>query len=182
MCGGTLVWLQTAGWKIPDGPPADSRVRIEAVGNICGSGFARFAHFSPAKEADEILDRDHRAFANQIATLQEHGNQISPDSALVQFNVIPFGGGFLEKQPVKTLPEWQAFWKLDKTDLALTKVRFATELSAEATAFNKLTPQDFRAGAEGPAMASCGADVDLVGPGPGYGRWKKTAGYAEWLK
>jgi hypothetical protein len=27
-----------------------------------------------------------------------------------------------------------------------------------------------------------GADVDLVGPGPAYERWKKTPDYQQWLK
>ena len=27
-----------------------------------------------------------------------------------------------------------------------------------------------------------GADVDLVGPGPAYERWKKTPEYQQWLK
>jgi hypothetical protein len=27
-----------------------------------------------------------------------------------------------------------------------------------------------------------GADIDLVGPGPGYERWRKTPEYQEWLK
>jgi hypothetical protein len=37
----------------------------------------------------------------------------------------------------------------------------------------------YRAGADGKDL---GADVDLVGPGPAYERWKKTAEYQEWLK
>src|SRR5262249_16255571 len=37
MWGGALFLVQTAGWKIQEGPPKEPRVRIEAAGNICGS-------------------------------------------------------------------------------------------------------------------------------------------------
>jgi hypothetical protein len=52
----------------------------------------------------------------------------------------------------------------------------------------KLTSDDFRlhpdsggyhAGSDGKDL---GADVDLVGPGPAYERWKKTPEYQQWLK
>ena len=52
----------------------------------------------------------------------------------------------------------------------------------------KITPEDFRlrpdsagyrAGADGKDL---GADVDLVGPGPAYERWKRTPEYQSWLK
>ena len=52
----------------------------------------------------------------------------------------------------------------------------------------KLTPEDFRlrpdsagyrAGKDGKDL---GADVDLVGPGKAYERWKKTPEYQQWLK
>jgi hypothetical protein len=37
----------------------------------------------------------------------------------------------------------------------------------------------YRAGKDGKDL---GADVDLVGPGPAYERWKKTPAYQQWLK
>ena len=52
----------------------------------------------------------------------------------------------------------------------------------------KLTPADFRLRADsagyraGKDGKDLGADVDLVGPGPAYERWKKTAEYQQWLK
>ena len=52
----------------------------------------------------------------------------------------------------------------------------------------QLTPDDFRlrpdsagyrAGKDGKDL---GADVDLVGPGAAYERWKKTPEYQQWLR
>ena len=56
------------------------------------------------------------------------------------------------------------------------------------SSLEQLTPDDFRlrpdsagyrAGQDGKDL---GADVDLVGPGAAYERWKKTPEYQEWLK
>jgi WD40 repeat protein len=50
-----------------------------------------------------------------------------------------------------------------------------------------LTPQDFRLRADsagyraGPDGKDLGADVDLVGPGAAYERWKQTPEYQQWL-
>ena len=51
-----------------------------------------------------------------------------------------------------------------------------------------VTPADFRlrfdsAGYRaGPDGKDLGADVDLVGPGAAYERWKQTPEYRQWLK
>jgi tetratricopeptide (TPR) repeat protein len=52
----------------------------------------------------------------------------------------------------------------------------------------RLTPQDFRLRPDSPGYKAgkdgkdLGADVDLVGPGEAYERWKKTPDYKQWLK
>ena len=57
-----------------------------------------------------------------------------------------------------------------------------------ASAPDQLSPEDFRllpnsagyrAGMDGKDL---GADVDLVGPGAAYERWKQTPEYQHWLK
>lgn len=51
-----------------------------------------------------------------------------------------------------------------------------------------LVPADFRLHPDsagkgaGPGGKDLGADVDLVGPGAPYERWKKKPEYQEWLK
>ena len=52
----------------------------------------------------------------------------------------------------------------------------------------RLTPDDFRLRPDSPGYKAgkdgkdLGADVDLVGPGAAYERWKKTPEYQQWLK
>jgi hypothetical protein len=53
---------------------------------------------------------------------------------------------------------------------------------------HQLTPDDFRLRPDsagyhaGPNGKDLGADIDLVGPGAAYERWKTTAEYQQWLK
>jgi hypothetical protein len=52
----------------------------------------------------------------------------------------------------------------------------------------RITPADFRLRADsagyraGKDGKDLGADVDLVGPGTAYERWKTTPEYQQWLK
>ncbi|MBI2808950.1 MAG: DUF1080 domain-containing protein [Planctomycetes bacterium] len=59
---------------------------------------------------------------------------------------------------------------------------------AESSDLDKLTPADFRLAKGSPGKGAgksgkdLGAEVDLVGPGEAYERWRKTPAYQEWLK
>ena len=92
--------------------------------------------------------------------------------------------------PIRTVAEWGRFWGAAEAEAIEGHVRYqgGDLLSREAIAPEKLTAEDFRlhsdsagyrAGEDGKDL---GADVDLVGPGPAYERWKKTREYQEWLK
>jgi hypothetical protein len=85
---------------------------------------------------------------------------------------------------------WKEFWKSAETGSLEGQVRFQGGDLADnfAKSSEKVTAEDFhlakgsagyRAGKGGKDL---GADVDLVGPGPAYERWKKTPEYQKWLK
>ena len=86
--------------------------------------------------------------------------------------------------------DWNRFWGLTETGSSEGVIQFhGGDLVARArTNSAKLTPEDFRLHADsaghraGPDGKDLGADVDLVGPGPAYERWKKTPEYEQWLK
>jgi serine/threonine protein kinase len=90
----------------------------------------------------------------------------------------------------KTLAEWHRLWGQTATGSLEGRVRFqgGDLFTKLASVPEQLTPDDFRlradsagyrAGADGKDL---GADVDLVGPGAAYERWKKTPEYQQWLK
>jgi len=91
---------------------------------------------------------------------------------------------------MKGLADWRRFWKTDEVGSVEGQIRYEggdllARLAAEP---EMLTPEDFRlrpdsAGHEaGKDGKDLGADVDLVGPGAAYEKWKKTPDYQEWLK
>jgi hypothetical protein len=87
------------------------------------------------------------------------------------------------------LDQWQQFAGPEAGELR-GKVLFAGDdvLTQSITGPERLLPKHFslrpqspgyRAGKDGKDL---GADIDLVGPGPAYERWKKTPEYQHWLK
>ena len=91
---------------------------------------------------------------------------------------------------VNDLEAWRKFWDSPETGSIEGEIRYqGGDLAGRlTTAPEQITPEDFRlregsagyrAGKDGKDL---GADVDLLGPGAAYERWKKTPEYQEWLK
>jgi hypothetical protein len=86
--------------------------------------------------------------------------------------------------------DWNRFWGLEDTGSSEGDIRFVggdilAKALAEAAQFKS---EDFRLRPDsagyraGPRGTDLGADVDLVGPGPAYERWKTTPEYKKWLE
>jgi hypothetical protein len=90
----------------------------------------------------------------------------------------------------QSLASWQERWQINESGSDEGQIRYQVgDLRAKAYASpEKLVPQDFRlregsAGYRaGPDGKDLGAEVDLVGPGEAYERWKKTPEYQAWRK
>src|SRR5262249_26816548 len=117
-------------------------------------------------------------------------------------NVYTTNGPFLKlslAKPWRDMPNpklpgglagWKKVWTSAETGSVDGSVRFhgGNLLDRLQMDPEKVTPQDYRlrpdsagyrAGKDGKDL---GADVDLVGPGAAYERWKKTPEYQQWLK
>jgi hypothetical protein len=80
---------------------------------------------------------------------------------------------------LKTSGEWFRFWKANAGHTTLGRIRYQGGglRGKAASAPESLAPADFRV-----LSIREGADVDLVGPGTAYARWKRTPAYRQWLK
>jgi serine/threonine protein kinase len=92
-------------------------------------------------------------------------------------------------QGEKALEEWRRLWTLPDSHVISGVPRFCGDIRSKlAAAPGEITPDDFRLGAgslgyrAGKDGKDLGADVDLVGPGAAYERWKTLPEYQEWLK
>jgi hypothetical protein len=88
-----------------------------------------------------------------------------------------------------TLADWKEFWGSDEEDCILEQPRFRGGDIMAMLRKNPqaLTSEDLRLTDDSPGYRAredgkdLGADVDLVGPGAAYERWKKTPEYEQWL-
>jgi serine/threonine protein kinase/WD40 repeat protein len=91
---------------------------------------------------------------------------------------------------MKTLADWRRFWKMTDNDYRQGKALYLVgNLHAKLKKRpDSIEAEDFRLHPDspgwraGPDRRDLGADVDLVGPGAAYERWKKTPAYKEWLR
>jgi hypothetical protein len=85
---------------------------------------------------------------------------------------------------------WWKFWDARPSGSRLGEVRFARPEAAEQLwdGLDSVKPRDFRLAGDsdgkgkGEGGRDLGADMDFVGPGDAYEKWKKTPEYAEWRK
>ena len=90
--------------------------------------------------------------------------------------------------PLVRLADWHAFWKQQNTNSVEGAVRFqgGDVIQATLATAERLTAEDFRLHSDsagyrsGPDGNDLGANVDLVGPGEAYERWKRTPEYRQW--
>jgi hypothetical protein len=85
---------------------------------------------------------------------------------------------------LRTLMDWDKTWGQSDTGSSRGRVRYegGDPLSGSVSPEHfRLRPDSagYRAGKDG---CDLGADIDMVGPGAAYERWKKTPVYQEWLK
>jgi serine/threonine protein kinase len=97
---------------------------------------------------------------------------------------------FPENAPLDDLESWQKWWGMQPNGSLQGEIRFAGgDLRAKViTNPLAITAADCRLAADslgkgkGEGGKDLGADVDLVGPGAAYERWKKTPEYETWQK
>jgi hypothetical protein len=113
-----------------------------------------------------------------LAILHKGKNARNPN---LGFTEVPLPG-------CQTLADWKRTWKAGDSGSMQGVIRYQGDELWDKITSARIIPGDFRlrpdsdgyrAGKDGKDL---GADVDLVGPGPAYERWKKTSDYQQWLK
>jgi hypothetical protein len=100
------------------------------------------------------------------------------------------GFSFEVSPPGRTLDDWLRFWKAGDSGSAEGVIKYegGNLLAKMQSAPERIMPADFRLRPDsagyraGKDKKDLGADIDLVGPGAAYERWKKTPEYQQWLK
>ena len=170
--------------------PVKSPTRIQATANVfdAPSGLILYQSEDFHKALGKVPSPDElKSLARQLVTWRDRDNLYRTGGCCVQWGAYKvFDFPPRQKSPA----EWNRFWNTPDGNSREGQFRYqgGNLLSRLATAPDKITPEDFRlrpdsagyrAGKDGKDL---GADVDLVGPGAAYERWKKTPEYQQWLK
>jgi hypothetical protein len=128
--------------------------------------------------------------AEAEATLQRLIEWRGERNVFASISVAWFADGKLQSpRGPQNLEGWKRFGGFRETDSQEKSPRFhgGNLRSRTDTDLDQLTLEDFRLRPDsagyraGPDGKDLGADVDLVGPGAAYERWKKTPEYQVWL-
>jgi hypothetical protein len=169
--------------RIPDGPGPNRTqkpVRVIAIDNVLDGRGTVLNLWFPNK--NPLPPRDAEVMLQRVVDWQGRQNVYSALPAMLTSEHKPL-------PTVKGMQDWMKFWATEVDALEsrpkyqggnlLTKT--ANDLKSTRAADFRLRPDSagYRAGKDGKDL---GADIDLVGPGKAYERWKKTPDYQQWLK
>jgi hypothetical protein len=166
-------------------------LRIRASGNLCDGSHAalRFEQSEAfVQQHKELSVPEMETLLRAMVAWREGRNGFRAGTRLL--DLAARGVSLPPSRPSKTVADWEAFWGLADTGSVQGRIRYAggNVFERARTAPESLTPEDFRlrpdsagyrAGEDGKDL---GADVDRVGPGIAYERWKATPEYLAWLK
>jgi hypothetical protein len=130
--------------------------------------------------ADDVL----KTVMKQLNVWKEEGNLYHFDKHFFHANA-----GQPSRAVLPTYQDWRQLWGLDTPPCLEGKALFqgGALLANPEQDLLTIQPADFRLAkgspskGAGPGGKDLGADVDLVGPGEAYEKWKKTPEYQEWL-
>src|SRR5262249_10499874 len=157
--------------SLPGDEKADKPYQIEASENLLTGGWYLTQSLPErealsAEKAEDTLRRlvSYREQRN-LYSLQE-----GKDFLLLKALGLP---SFAPTRPRPNLADWEQFWALQNTGSLQAPLNLQNDFRLAPGSPGKGAGKDGR---------DLGADVDLVGPGPAYERWKKTPEYRQWLK
>jgi WD40 repeat protein len=190
----TIVWREGIRIQVGEitdllpGAKGPKPIRFDASGNIFGSDLLWFQLTSAflAKHKGFEPEQSGEAFLRSLMDWNERENLHAPGRPYLTWVM---DQALQPSQRVKTLADWQQLWGLTGTGSLEGRAKYqgGDVLAKFATDPDRLTPEDFRLRPDSPGYKAgkdgkdLGADVDLVGPGPAYERWKKTPEYQQWL-
>jgi hypothetical protein len=167
--------------------PLEKRVHLSVTNNVitCGSGPYGFSQHHTARP--HLSGKDAELWVQRRLDWRDENNSYQVERGQwIQIN----SDGVVHTTSHKTLADWNTFWGLKTTGSSEGEFRFlgGDLISRSLTHPLKLIPEDVRLRSDSAGYRArkdgkdLGADVDLVGPGPAYERWKKTPAYQQWLK
>ena len=185
---GVIVWHVPERFTGPADQAVEPVIRVTAADNIFQP---RLKHSVNFQTSGSLLPPDAEKVAPRLVSWNETRNLYARTDGLLRLSARDKTEGppVAEAYRLNTLKEWNEFWGLFDTGSLEGSPRYRHPQAFHGSpAFGLLSPEDFRLLPESPGYRAgedgqdLGADVDLVGPGQAYERWKKTPEYQQWRK
>jgi hypothetical protein len=195
----TLVSLTAIQWNLEymprsvdeKGRQAAKLLRVRASGNLCDGSHAALRVEQTGFFVQHQKELSVPAMESLLrATVDWHGGPDAFPAGTRLLDLATQGASLPPTRPSKAVADWEAFWGLAESGSIQGRIRYAggNVFGRARNAPESLTPEEFRlrpdsagyrAGEDGQDL---GADVDRIGPGTAYERWKTTPEYAVWFK
>jgi serine/threonine protein kinase/Flp pilus assembly protein TadD len=185
-----FYFFQTPLRATPSDQESVAPVQIETAGNIFDN--FQFGTQFGFDLADGIQPEEAKAGLRRIVDWNQQGDlfALRGGAPAAKIRANQSSGERFTAANIYGLQDWTQFWGLPADVVIGGKVQYeGADLPRRAEASpEQLTPEDFRlregsAGYRaGPDGKDLGPDIDIVGPGAGYERWKQTAEYQEWRR
>ncbi len=158
-------------------------IRVQARSNVLASPIMFHMRIFEGwlKEHGPLSVADTETMAQSLMRWEGDRNLYDADTTCL------LKGPDLDRRVVKQLADWQAWWGDDDANRLEGNVRFQVG-DWRTKKLSDLTAADFRLapGSPGkggdPTGKDLGADVEFVGPGQPYEKWRETKEYDEWRK
>jgi hypothetical protein len=179
---------------IPELAGEDAPIRLECTDSLFHSDAAllRFRRYMRAEQATTAAAPEE--LLHELIRWREQRNVYPRDVDLVQFSIESMPPDAIASREIEltrfgNLSDWSRFWGMAETNSLQGRIQFqGADVLAKANIDPALlSPHDFRllqsspGYQSGPKGEDLGADVELVGPGAAYERWKRTPDYQKWL-
>jgi serine/threonine protein kinase len=169
--------------KPQPGEISEPGIRVEAAYNVWDTAKGVFNVHQPRPKAQPLPAAEAEGLIRSLVTWHDRRN-VLPETV----DFLRTHGVDVFFEPVKSLAEWAQFWGQKSSGDVQGPLHYQKDgLHALLEAQDQsLMAEDFRLAPSsagkgtGEGGRDLGADVDLVGPGPAYERWKKTPDYQAW--
>jgi len=191
LVGNCLTLVMDGKPDLPEAGVAAPPIRLEFSSNVARWDVTTrnggFLFFHDHLDNGPFTAPQAEAFLQRLIRLDEKQNVYRTGTPMLRLMA---HWQYLEGKRGRDLADWNRFWSQKDTGSVEGDIRFqGGDLVTRArTAPERLTAEDFRLRPDsagyrtGKDGKDLGADVDLVGPGPAYERWKKYPEYQQWLK
>jgi serine/threonine protein kinase len=173
------IWLAVGVQMVESQLTEQNKAAVWLERNLFPTGCLFVQYFSSSQATTEFLQREQRTLVPQLFQLESRNDRVAPSARLATLGILS-SDNTVRSAEIGTMEEWSKLWKPQNPELTIAPIQFQKRLKWGNVVAESLGSNDFRLVAGLSDGTNLGADVDLVGPGRAYERFKSTPAYQRW--